>query len=221
MRRFLLLTVVGAVALIGGPSSLSLGLYPDHLSSFGVLAQGCAALVVGTAIFISGMLGLVERYEKSASQVIQLLNHRQVPRDLELGDAGQLAHHSNRVWNGYRRTTGGIILFLAGVLSLMIGLRDVSLTSYMTGVVTGIVVFGIASFLLAFHGLRVIHRSHVAVSGAAETLAAQPEITLQRFPDEPPVEERSASRRPVFASRPHPRHLENRRYSTGHARTPG
>ena len=70
MKRFILITGIGAVALLGSHVSLSLGLHPDQLSSFGVLAQGCIVLVLGTSLFASGILGLAENYEKTASRLI-------------------------------------------------------------------------------------------------------------------------------------------------------
>ena len=212
MKRFVLITAVGAAALLGGPGFLAVNLFPGHLGSFGMLAQGCVALALGTAVFASGMLGLAESYEKTVSRLSHFLDDREHAAELAVRDEGDVATQNAAFWNGYQKTAAGTILFLAGILSLMIGLIDMSLSAYMAGVMTGIAVFGITAILLMFKGLRSIRRSHVAVASAAAVMALQPETKAAQFPSEPPIRSRTAPKRSVFSNRPKPGNLEPRRY---------
>ena len=61
MRRFLFLTFLGGLATLGGHASLSLGLHPDHVVPLAAVAEGCAALAIGAALFVTGMLGLEKK----------------------------------------------------------------------------------------------------------------------------------------------------------------
>ena len=221
MKRFILITGIGAVALLGSHVSLSLGLHPDQLSSFGVLAQGCIVLVLGTSLFASGMLGLAENYEKTASRLFQLLNERQVPGDdqlLVVRDEGELAKRNEAFWTGYQRTAAGIILFLAGFLTLMLTSKEMSLsTYYMMAVAAGIGILGIAAALLALTGLRGIRRSHVAIESSMNSLSLQPRADEYQFPSQPLVETRRLQKRTIFATRSRPSNLRPRHYPGRHA----
>ena len=88
MKRFVLITAVGAAALLGGPGFLAVNLFPGHLGSFGMLAQGCVALALGTAVFASGMLGLAESYEKTVSRLSHFLDDREHAAELAVRDEG-------------------------------------------------------------------------------------------------------------------------------------
>ena len=215
MKRFILIACIGAVALLGSQVSLSLGLYPGQLSSFGVLAQGCIVLVLGTSLFASGMLGLAENYEKTASRLFQLLDERRVPGDdqlLVVRDEGELAKRNEAFWTGYQKTAAGIVLFLAGFLSLMLTSKEMSLATYMMAVAAGIGILGIAAAVMAFAGLRGIRRSHVAIESSMNRLSHQPRADEYQFPSQPLVETRRMQKRTIFATRSRPGNLRPRHY---------
>ena len=124
MKRFIITVAIGAAALLGGGIALAFGLHPEGLATLGALAQGCIALVLGTAVLSSGMLGLADGYDRIATRLEQLLQVKQRPADidLEVWDGAQLSSRHEAFWAGYRRTAVGICLFLAGFPTLRRGL---------------------------------------------------------------------------------------------------
>ena len=182
MKRFVIVAALGQVTLMTGHIGLSLGLYPGRLASIGHLAQGCGALVVGTAIFASGLLGIAQAYERAAGRLGRLLPIKQVPKsgDVAVTSQEDLDRHHGRFWNAYQRSAAAICLFLAGLLGLTVALSHTSLNLYLSGVGGGIVVLGIAAACLGYGGLRHMRRAHVTVEQTADTLDAQPDLPAEQ-----------------------------------------
>ena len=214
MKRFIATVAIGATALLGGGIALAFGLHPEGLATLGALAQGCIALMLGTAVFSSGMLGLADGYDKVATRLDEFLQLKQPPAaaDLEVRDGAQLSSRHKAFWRGYRRTAAGLCLFLAGFLGLTTGLGDLSLSHYVTAVGIGIAFLVVAALTLSFGGLRGMRRTHVAVDRAAGLFASQPDTVTHDFP-EPLARKRRAAKRALFGKRSARQlPLENRRY---------
>ena len=193
MKRFISAGLLGAILLMAGQLALTMGLHPERLAPLGHLVQGCAALIVGTALFISGMLGLADGYEGALERLCTLLPQKRPPdAGLEVSDRTALAERNQAFWLGYQRAAGGICLFLAGLLGLTLALGRTSFALYAVGIGVGVSALALAAGVLALGGMRRMRRSHLSVARSAEVLAAQPD----RTPELPaPVEKR---RRPAY-----------------------
>jgi len=187
VKRFLLIGAVGVALLIGGHAALSFGLHPDRLSPVASLAQGCLALIVGTALFVSGMLGLAEAYERVAGDLRELLPVKQAPEaGIELRGTSDLEDTNRGFWRGYQRTAMGICVFLGGMLGLSLTLAGSSLTLYTIAMAAGVAILAGGTLALSIGGMRRMRRCHVAVAHSASTLAAQPDRAAEpRAPAQP------------------------------------
>jgi len=179
VKRFVLVAALGQVALMSGHIGLSLGLHPSRVASLGHLAQGCGALVFGTALLASGLLGIAEAYERVSARLGRLLSTKQLPTDDSVAVTSQedLGQRHTQFWKAYQRSAAGICLFLAGLLSLTVGLSRASFALYLSGVGIGIVVLGAAAAGMGYGGLRRMRRAHVTVEQTADTLDAQPDVS--------------------------------------------
>ena len=178
VKRFILLIVIGVPTLLIGEAALGAGLHADSVLSPGALLQGCLALVFGSALFVSGMLGLAEAYEKVVLDFTQLLLAKQLPsaEDLSLRSAAHLQDHNRSFWKAYQKSAMGSCLFLAGLLSLMIGLSRFSLTLYLGGIGAGVVLLGMVAVAMTYRGVRGMHGSCAAVKEAVDLLSSRPDI---------------------------------------------
>ena len=84
MPRFILLYAFGAVVVASSQVALSVGIHHDHVASLSYILQSGAGLVIGTAMAISGLLGLAERYQHSARQLSSLLHRKSLGEELQL-----------------------------------------------------------------------------------------------------------------------------------------
>jgi hypothetical protein len=209
MKRYILIAAIGGCALIAGHLAVSLGLCPQQMAPLSRLAQGCVALVVGSALFASGMLGLAEGYERAAGQVRDLLGVRQAPDEpLEVAALPDLEERNRAFWRGYLRSAAGIALFLAGLLGLSASLARATPTLYLSAVGIGVVSLGLVTLYLAYGGLRRMRRTHVAVAGTAQVLESQPEKVTER----PVVTKRRVPAYTLFRhSGRYPRSVDQRR----------
>lgn len=185
MRRFLFLTFCGGLATLGGHASLSLGLHPDRVVPLIAVAEGCAALAIGAALFVTGMLGLAEAYEKQSQRLAGLLRGRQIPIDDAGSDATSdlidspsgLGDSDQRFWRGYLNTAAGLMISLGGLLALVLILGDISYESYSMTVGAGIAGIALPTLLLWARGFVRIRRSHARVTASARRVEAYPERT--------------------------------------------
>jgi hypothetical protein len=209
MKRYLLTAALGGTILMAGHLAVSLGLCPEQMAPLSSLAQGCVALVVGSALFASGMLGLAEGYERAAGQVRDLMGVRQEPDEaLAVAAPSDLEERNQAFWRGYQRAAAGVALFLAGLLGLTVSLARVSPTLYLSGVGIGVASLGLATVYLAFGGLRRMRRCHVAVAGTARVLEDQPE----KVTPQPVVAKRRIPAYTLFRrSSRYPRSVDQRR----------
>lgn len=194
MWRFLILSAVGALAILGGQTILGLGLFPAKLAPMATLIQGCLLLVLGTAIFVSGMLGLAQGYEQVATTLNRLLATKEAPEKepLPVGDTEQLGQHHNVFWRAYQRSAVGLCLFVGGLLALVIGLDRFSFPLYLTVVGSGVVLLGLVAITSLFQGFKGMRRTHRKVLESASVLEKRPDIAtddelLRPFPKPRPV----------------------------------
>lgn len=208
MKRFFFLSILGGGGVIGGHIALSAGIHPEHLASPLNVLQRSLALVLGTAVLASGMLGLAEGYEQAAARFCQLLGAKRLPAgdDLALRDLDQLQTHNHAFWRAYRRSGGAICLFLTGLLALTVALSRSSFALYLTGVTAGVACLGTVTLLMVYTGMRGMWRTHAFVGRAAEVLSRQPDAQ----PSEDGVE-KTTPRYSLFESpSSRARHVERR-----------
>ena len=191
--------MLGVPLILGGHSVVSVGLHP-YQTSFGVLVPGGAALVLGTALFVSGMLGLAEGYERLAVRVASLLVQKQPLRrhDLPASSASGLAAHSRGFWHSYRKVAAGVLLFMMGVFALAIALQEFGQPVFLAGVAGAVAVLGSMAMVMILRGTRAMRRAHVDVHMTARVLERQPEPT----PTDPVLQPRRAPAYELFRSGP-------------------
>ncbi|HJP29998.1 MAG TPA: hypothetical protein QGF95_05530 [Candidatus Latescibacteria bacterium] len=178
MRRFIALTLFGGLAALAGHAVISLGLHPERLAPAVVLLQGCAALVVGSALFATGMLGLADGFEKLTGRVGELLGQKEVSRAADgivVSDHSGLAQIDQQFWRGYGRAGIGLGVFMTGLLGLTAALARTSPSLFTVGVGAGITVLFILSATLSAKGLRHVRSVHVDVDASARHLSRLPE----------------------------------------------
>lgn len=209
MRRFIVTGTVGAVLLMVGHLALSLGLHPERLSPIASLVQGCLALVMGTALFASGMIGLADGYERAAGALRELLPRKQAPEQgLDVSGPEELDERERGFWAGYQRAAAGICLFLAGLFGLTLTLAHSSLALYTIGVGVGVAALAAATVVLSIGGMRRMRRSHVAVARSAAALGERPD----RVPERPAIQKRRLPAYSLFKRRGgYGREVEGRR----------
>ena len=184
MKRFIFFFVIGSLMIAGSQIVLSLGLHPEHLASLRTLFQGSLGLVLGSAIAVTGLLGLAEGYEKIILQLDRLLGTRRIGDDL--GTAVQtradLAVQNHGFWRAYQKSALVVCLFLAGTLGLAMVLARARFILYLVGLSLGMVVLGLFAVGLGLQALRRLRRAHRAVEQSTHALDQQPELAA-----EPPV----------------------------------
>jgi len=201
MRRFLFLTFLGGLSALVGHASLSLGLHAERFVPLAAVVEACIALAVGAALFVTGMLGLAEGFEKQLARLAGLLEAKQAPEtDIPAADhlidrPTGLQASVDQFWRGYISTTGGLLLAFGGLLALVLILGDVTYETYRLTVAAGIIGIALPTFILWARGLARIRRSHVKVVEFALRAERLPEKTA------PPIEpSRRPSRGAVFRS---------------------
>ena len=210
MWRFLIISAVGALGILGGQAIVGLGLYPAQLAPLATLIQGCLLLVVGTAVFVSGMLGLAQGYEQASIALTRLLATKAVPEEqpLAVGDPEELGQHHRLFWKAYQRSAVGLCLFVGGLLALVVGLDRFDIPFYLTAIGSGIGLLGLVAIALLMQGFKGMRRTHRDVLDSTSTLEKRPDI------DREPVQPlpRPVRRYTLFEQdRGHNRTLQRRR----------
>lgn len=145
------------------------------------LIQGVLLLVSGTALFVSGMIGLAQGYEQVATTLVHLLATKNAPEQpLSVGDTEQLGRRNDVFWRAYQRSAVGLCLFVGGLLALVVGLDRFSFQLYVTAVGSGIGILGIAAFAFLVQGLRGMRRTHREVKHSSSALEKQPDAGTDR-----------------------------------------
>ena len=184
MKRFIFLFVFGALLIAAGQVALSLGVHPEHFASLRFFAQSGLALVLGSAIVASGMMGLADSYEKNAVQLSQLLMAKQPDPDLSLAveDGEALADHNRSFWAAYRNSAMAICLFLAGLLAVALVLEGTGFLLYLIGLSAGVAVWGFPALALGGRALHAVRQVHLTVEDSTQRLAAQPDRATEPQP---------------------------------------
>ena len=183
MWRFLIVSAVGALGILGGQAVLCLGLYPSALAPIATLFQGAILLVLGTALFVSGMLGLAQGYEQVAGTLKHLLNTKDTTENPPaVADSEQLVCRNDSFWRAYQRSAVGICLFLGGLLALVIGLDRYSFNLYVTAVGSGIGILGLATFAFLIQGLKEMRKTHREVLQSSAALERLPDLSDEEVP---------------------------------------
>lgn len=178
MRRFILLTLLGGFIALVGHGLISFGLHPERLAPVPALLQGCAVLVIGAALFCTGMIGLVDGYERVAAQVHQLLEQKDVSQAssrVVVTDRTALEEANQRFWRGYSRAGLGLCIFLAGLLAAVAALSSVTpaLFTVTVGVIVVILFFSAAT--ICGRGLTRLRGAHADVDTSGRLLARLPD----------------------------------------------
>ena len=174
MNRFTLAFAAGSLLLCGSQILLNLGLHPEHPASIPVLGEGILGLVLGTALVVSGLLGLVEGYQKAATRVRLLLQDPHLDRETSAQTLSELQEQQRSFWRDYRRSALGLLLFLAGLLGLGALLSHTSYLLYLVAIGSGIFSLGSVSLGLMVQGVRALRRHWQSIEQTAVAIQAQP-----------------------------------------------
>ena len=208
MSRFIVLFALGAVLVGASQLALSLGTHPGHLASLRYILQGSAGLIAGVALAVSALLGLAERYQRSAMQIGPLLRRKRLDESLDLAvrSEDQLQTQNKRFWQAYRSAGLALALFLGGLFTISLLLGDSSFFHYIAGLGVGVAILGVTSAIWGLSGLHAARQCHKAAASDAALLDAQPEYVAEKpvRPTTTPPRIRWASkrRRPSAYSRP-------------------
>lgn len=178
MRRFIVLFVLGAATAAAAQVTLSLGIHPDHLALLTFVVPGCAAFIVGTALAITGLLGLAEKYQLITDRLPALFSEKYIADETEmpLKHPQDLEVSERSFWRAYRHAAFAQCLFILGLLSISLLLIDTSFVLYMTGLSIGVAVLGVFGLFWSFKALRIARRSHLGARETCQVLENQPHI---------------------------------------------
>lgn len=209
MKRFLFLFAGGALSLMSAQVALGLGTHPEEFASLTYLLTAVVALVGGTAVLSTGMLGLAEGYDRAAGELAPLLAQKYLDPELEIEvrDGEALAARNRGFWVAYTRSGLAVCLFVGGLLLVTVLFWRQGYLTYLAGLTAGLAILGIAALVIGGRSLAVVVRTHREVSRSAEVAAAQP--------DPPAVLPRPPETRVKWVRRsrgaPYPRTLEPQR----------
>ena len=178
MNRFTFTFATGSLLLCGSQIFLNLGLHPEHQASVLLLGQGILGLVLGTALAVTGLLGLVEGYQKAGARVRQLLHSRELDFETTAQTLGELDDQQRGFWKSYRKSALGLLLFLGGVLVLGAALYKTEFLLYLVASAFGIFCLGVVSLLLTIQGVRALRRHTKAAERTALAIQEQPLVPV-------------------------------------------
>jgi hypothetical protein len=178
VRRFIFLFVLGAATTAAAQVTLILGMHPDHLALLTFVAPGCAALIVGTALAVTGLLGLAEKYQLNVQRLPALFSEKHIADETELPlhHARDLETSGRSFWRAYRHAAFALCLFIAGQLGIGLFLIDHSFILYVAGLSGGVAVLGIISLFWSFKALRIVRRSHLNAQTTYQMLEKRPSV---------------------------------------------
>lgn len=205
MNRFTFAFAAGSLLLCGSQILLNLGLHPEHPASLPVLGEGILGLVLGTALVVSGLLGLVEGYQKAASRVRDLLAGTGLDPETSAQTLSELQQQQVGFWRSYRQSTTGLLLFLIGLLALGATFYRADFLLYMVAIAVGVGTLGLLACVLVVRGIGSLRRHTRAAEQTAVRIAALP-------PPPPPRSLRGPARWTTYTQEEHLRQF--RRHST-------
>lgn len=184
MRRFILLFALGALTAATAQVVLSLGIHPDHLAPLRWLLLGVATFIIGTAMAVTGLLGLGDHYQRVAAHLPSLFAIKQVDDrlDLALRNLEAVQQSDSRFWRGYCHAASALCLFLLSLLltSVLLIETETSFLHYMAGLSADVAFFGLLGLFWAAHALRLARRSHVSAAQRANCSPSSPTASPKR-----------------------------------------
>ncbi|MCC7261128.1 MAG: hypothetical protein IT369_01270 [Candidatus Latescibacteria bacterium] len=178
MNRFTFAFAAGSLLLCGSQILLNLSLHPEHPASLPVLGEGILGLVLGTALVVSGLLGLVEGYQKAAARVHQLLEGTALDQETSARTLSELQQQQHGFWRSYRQSTTGLLLFLIGLLGLGATLYRADFLLYLVAIAFAVCTLGLVAVVLMVKGIGALRRH----TRAAEQTASR----IETLPPAPP-----------------------------------
>ncbi len=177
MRRFIFLFVLGAATTAAAQVTLSLGLHPGHFAPLTFVVPGSAALIIGTALAITGLLGLGEKYQHLSERLGPLLKGKYITDDIDtpLRRTEDLENQGRSFWRAYRHAAFALCLFIAGLLAISLALIHTSMLLYMAGLSAGVAILGMVGLLWTFQALRTARRYHRCAATTCLLLEALPD----------------------------------------------
>jgi len=186
VNRFTVVFTAGTLLLCGSQLLLNLGLHPEHPASLAVLGEGILGLALGTALVVSGLLGLVEGYQQAAARARHLLAAAPLDPEAAAQTLGELTALQRGFWKSYRQSTLGLLLFLIGLLGLGALFSRGDFLLYLAAIAAGFCTLGPASAFLMIKGVRSLRRHTRTAQQTAsriETLPpAPPQAPLRPLP---------------------------------------
>lgn len=181
MPRFILLFAFGALVVAGSQIALSLGIHHDHLASLPYILQSGAGLIVGTAMAVTGLLGLAEGYQHTARKLSPLLQSKVLDEELHLAVRSdeQLQTQNKNFWQAYRSAGLSLALFLGGLLGISVLLGDSSFFLYMAGLSAGVAILGVSGAIWGIQGLRSARQCQKSAESDTDVLVAQPDYIAE------------------------------------------
>ena len=181
MPRFIFLFAFGALVVAGSQVALTLGIHPEHLASLRYIMQSGAGLIVGTAMAATGLMGLAEGYQRTASQLGSLLQSKTHGEALPLvvRSDDQLQSQNRHFWQAYCSIGLSLAFFLAGLLSISILLGESSFFLYMAGLSAGVGILGVIGAIGGIQGLRSARQCQKSAESDSSLLTAQPDYIAE------------------------------------------
>lgn len=183
VRRFIFLFALGALIAAAAQTALCLGIHPEHLAPFTWVGPGSAAFILGTAMAVTGLLALGERYQRIARLLPALVDGKQMDDalDIPLRDAEAIHYNQHRFWRGYRHAAFALCLFFCTLLAMSLYLieNDASFITYMTGLSADIAIFGVLGLLWTAHALRLARQGHISAQATRHILEQQPDRLVE------------------------------------------
>ena len=196
MKRHVFFLVVGGLLIVGGQLGLSLEIHPSRLAGgtalLSILLQASLALVFGSVLAVTGLLGMADGYQRACGELDHLLEAK-----APLGDPGEddsavevtsrddLHNRTRRFWGAYLRTAGSLCFFMVATFALTASIGDRGYLFYLIGLSAGATVIALACAVLGLGGIGSMRRARQDVTLAVRAFTLQP--TRDDEPEADPV----------------------------------
>lgn len=181
------LFIAGSILIALGQTWLSLQLHPSELCRASDLLQGLGAVIVGTTIAVSALLGMSDGHDRDVLKLTDLLGTKQLPavEDCKVRSRKDLRSCSLHFWQSYIKLGLALCLFMSGLLAVSLWLRDLSLSRYVLSIGLALALCTILNIALSTRALIRLRRTRMELRGTMAVLDLQPEIAAE-IADIPP-----------------------------------